>query len=193
MDTLPPPWAPSGSAQLSSQSKSASLYPEETSSLSEPLPLVLLLRGTWLHPLYTVPSTLYKLIQSSPRLNLLCSMPKQSQLSLFLHISPMLQPFNHLSDSSLDFLMSYTSRCFSAKLISIQSFLSLYLSMVLFFPRHRALHLCLLSCMRFLFFFILLKTNYSGITLWRNTTKRSKLSESLNFLKFKVLGPFEMA
>lgn len=90
-------------------------------------------------------------------------------------------------------LMPYTSRGFSAKLISIQSFLSLYLSMVLFFPRHRALHLCLLNSMRFLFSFILLKTNYSGITLWRNTTKRSKLSESLNFLEFKVLWPFEVA
>lgn len=99
--------------------------------------------------------------------------------------------FPHWAFSSM--LMSYSSRCFSAKLISIQTFLSLFLSMVLFLPRHRALHLCLLNCMRFLFFFILLKTNYSGITLWRNTTKRSKISESLNFLKFKVLWPFEMA
>lgn len=99
-DTLPSPWAASGGAWLPSQSKSVSWYPEWISSLSEPLPLVLLLSGTWLHPLYTVPSTLYKSIQSTLRSNLLWSMPKQSQLSLFLHISPMLQPFNQLSDSS---------------------------------------------------------------------------------------------
>lgn len=61
----------------------------------------------------------------------------------------------HWTCSSI--LVSYTPRGFSAKLISLQSFLSLYLSIVLFFPRHRALHLCLLNCMRFLFFFILLK------------------------------------